>query len=92
MLVELDRFFQAGQPPPQVRLVRHLALVLHDLVSGLRHNVLNLSGWGKKNKNIQLQGGGWGEIIHTHVWVCDSQHEKNISFGGNMQSISNTHK
>lgn len=44
VLVEFHRFFQTGQPPPQVCLVRHLTLVLHDLVSGLCHNVLDLSG------------------------------------------------
>lgn len=44
VLVEFHGFFQTGQPPPQVGLVRHLALVLHDLVSGFRHDVLDLSG------------------------------------------------
>lgn len=48
VLVEFDRFFQTGQPPPQVCLVRHLTLVLHDLVSGFRHNVLDLSGRGEE--------------------------------------------
>lgn len=43
VLMQLHRFLQRGQPPPKVGLVRHLALVLHDLVSGLRHNVLDLS-------------------------------------------------
>jgi len=55
VFVELDRFFQTGQPPPQVGLVHHLTLVLHDLVSGFGHNVLD------------LRGGGWrgGEEIQS---------------------------
>ena len=50
VFVEFDRFFQTGKPPPQVRLVRHLALVLHDLVSGFGHYVLDLSSRGAKKK------------------------------------------
>lgn len=52
VLVEFNRFLQTGQPPPQVGLVRHLALVLHDLVSGFCHYVLDLSrrARGKKKK------------------------------------------
>lgn len=55
VLMQLHRFLQRGQPPPKVGLVRHLALVLHDLVSGFRHNVLDLStgdlGEEKRSKN-----------------------------------------
>lgn len=42
MLVKLHRLLQAGQPAPQVGLVRHLGLVLHDLISGFCHDVLDL--------------------------------------------------
>lgn len=43
VFVELYRFLQTGKPPPQIRLVRHFSLVLHDLVSGFCHDVLDLS-------------------------------------------------
>lgn len=52
VFVELHRFLQTGQPSPQVRLVRHFALVLHDLVPGFRHDVLDLS----KRKRKQREG------------------------------------
>lgn len=42
VFMELHRFLQIGQAPPQICLIRHLALVLHDLVSGLCHNMLDL--------------------------------------------------
>lgn len=42
VFMELHRFLQIGQTPPQICLIRHLALVLHDLVSGLCHNMLYL--------------------------------------------------
>lgn len=42
VFVELHRFLQIGQTPPQICLIHHLALVLHDLVPGLCHNMLDL--------------------------------------------------
>lgn len=53
VFVEFDRFLQTGQPPPQVGLVRHLTLVLHDLVSGFCHNVLDLSSKENKSKHLE---------------------------------------
>ena len=44
VLVQLHRLLQTRQPPPQVRLICHLTLVLHDLIPRLCHYVLHLRG------------------------------------------------
>lgn len=70
VFVEFDRFFQTGQPPPQVCFVHHLTFVLHDLVSGFCHNVLDLS---KKNLKNTVNSLKVAEIIKhmnsTHTSV-----------------------